>query len=1116
MQNKNSSESGFFNLRSLASVGLCAIGIFLALFSFASTPSSGTLTDVSGPITYTAGPFFQPNAFGNTIAGECDPSPSDPLVPCDVYRLHVSLPPGWAQANPNKHLFVRIEWSVPAAIFDLYLWDAASWNTPTGGFPTGSPLASSTQSATTFQQLEVAPNLAGGEFVVQVSPTFPAGQSITGKIFLADATLPPPPTSPGNASGIPPRFQAYIPTDASGAPSASLGLFAGEPTIGINVNTGHLFYQGLLEVLRVLFDDSTSPARATWEFKDPPTGVSNKATTDPIFLADTTTGRLFSTQLAGGDSLTDYSDDDGQTWTSGISGGIGTGVDHQGLGAGPYTPGSLIPHPTYPNAIYYCSQQIAAAFCARSDNGGLAYGPIVPVYDSATSRCVGLHGHPKVAADGTVYLPNKGCGLDTPVVGNGYQNVVVSEDAGVTWTIRKVPDSVGGLLAKGDPSVAVGKDGKIYLAYQNLGGSVLGGNGAAADHLMVAVSSNKGQTFSASVDVGALVGITHAVFPAAVAGDANRAAVAFFGTTYTGPENYEDMSFPGKWYLYIATTYDGGATWFVANPAPDNPIQSFGGIGNVGTNRNHYDFIDAQIDLQGRVVTSNSIGCSAACPGNGGPNTFSKLVGIMRQSGGRRMYAQFDPVEPAAPAAPLLGGNRTNQFVYLSWPEPDGGGSPVTGYNVYRQIDGGTETKIFNNTNQRQLVDPADPAHSYQYRVTALSLQGEGSFSNTFAPTVGQNAPQPQLSCSEPGQVYFDRTGEGGANAANDIASFGISEPENMPGKLVFTVVNAQPNLTATADSTYSIFFDPPHGGLRYRLQWSVDGTVNGISSTQDNSFDTSADPETGETSHWAPVGALDASSGVQPDGRVRLVVDKTLLNINTGDVLLGVAVREDTTQNPSGVFLTDYAGGRQDYLVVGNNFCTTPLRAVSRKTHGGTDFDIELPLTGSPGIECRTGPVAGQHLIVLTFPVPVNVTTATATCGGQPATATANGSQVSITCTGIANQQTIAINLNGVSDGTGTANVSVPMGVLLGDVDANRQVDGNDVSIVQGHTRETPDATNFRADVNTTGLIDGNDVAITQGQTRTSLSASSKQAARPSAVQRQKVRAVTPLTIER
>ncbi|MFL6513692.1 MAG: dockerin type I domain-containing protein [Chthoniobacterales bacterium] len=1097
MKNNQSSESGLFNARLVAAISLTIIGVSLTMMSLASTPSSGTLTDVSGPQTYTAGPFFQPNAFGNSIAGECDPDPSDPLVACDIYRLHVALPPGYVQANPNQHLFVRIDWPTPAARFDLYLWDARSWSGVTS-FPNGSPLASSTNTATNFQQIEIAPDAASnGDFVVQVSTTLPAGQSFTGTISLGPATSGHGTVQPaGNASGIAPRFQAFIPTDANGAPSASLGLIAGEPTIGINpkINVdkgGDLFYQALFEILRVRFDDSTSPAKATWEFKDSPTGLSNKATLDPIFLADPTTGRLWATQLSGGPALTDISDDDGETWTGGLSGTPGTGVDHQGLGVGPY-PANLLPpvlHPLYPNAVYYCSQQIATAYCSRSDDGGKTYGPIVPIYDSATSKCVGLHGHPKVGADGTVYVPNKGCGLDTPVLGNGLVNMVVSENAGVSWQVRPVTDSTGSLLSKGDPSVAIDKNGRVYLAYQNLNNN----------HLYVTFTDDHGLHYSPSLDVGALAGINYSVFPAMAAGDGGRAAVAFFGSTYNGPNtNYEDMSFPGVWNLYIATTYDGGGTWFVNNTTPDNPIQGFGGIGNSGDNRNHYDFIDCQIDTQGRIIASNSIGCSAACVNNGGPNTFSKLAGIVRQSGGRRMIAAYDPQEPFKPAAPLLNGYRTPQNVVLNWPEPDGTGLAVTGYNVYRKIDNAAETKIASATPQRQFVDSADPAKSYTYRVTALNSQGESAFSNLFSPTVGQNAPQPQLSCSLPGQVYTDRTGEGGTEPNNDIASFSIAEPSDMPGKLVFVINNAQPNLVQNGNSLFYVYFDPPTGGVRYRLRYSADSSapVNEIGRGQDGDFTDDPTPETGgQFRNWTVIGTLESGSGIQPDGSVRFIIDKAKLGIKTGDVLLGVAIREDAAHSPSGVLAADYAGGRQDYTVVGNDFCTirppVPVTLVSRRTHGTTDFDLNL-LPPAAGIECRTGGTNAAFKMVVTFPLPVSLTgspQAAVTSGtGTVSNVTVSGNQVTVDLTGVANAQRLAVRLNGVTDANGSGNVILNMGVLLGDVDGNGNVSGSDVNLVKSKVGAGVSSTTFTRDVDANGSITGSDVNVTKSKVGTSL----------------------------
>ena len=50
---------------------------------------------------------------------------------------------------------------------------------------------------------------------------------------------------------------------------------------------------------------------------------------------------------------------------------------------------------------------------------------------------------------------------------------------------------------------------------------------------------------------------------------------------------------------------------------------------------------------------------------------------------------------------------------------------------------------------------------------------------------------------------------------------------------------------------------------------------------------------------------------------------------------------------------------------------------SVSRKMHGAAAFDIDLPLTGTAGIECRTGGVNGDHQVITTFPSPVSVTTA-------------------------------------------------------------------------------------------------------------------------------------------
>lgn len=413
-------------------------------------------------------------------------------------------------------------------------------------------------------------------------------------------------------------ISAAAPTFTNYVPPSTMGQSAGEPSIGVNPETGAVMYIASLETLKVTFDANNV---ASWS--NVTGNLTGMMTLDPILHTDQGTGRTFAVQLLGATSAMEYTDDDGASWVPSTL-GVSAGVDHQTLGAGPYPSagvGGLLrtTNLTYPNAVYYCAQSIAAGFCMRSDNGGLTFGPSVPAY--SLLDCGGLHGHVKVGGDGTVYLPNKDC--------LGAQGVAVSANAGASWTVRTVAGTSGSDL---DPAVGVGKDGTLYMGMVN-------GDGRP----MAAVSLNKGQSFSAPVDLGASVGVRQAVFPAAVAGDGNRAAIAFIGTSSTGDIN--SLDFPGVWYLYVSVTYDRGATWETVNVTPGNPVQREGGICVSGTtcgeNRNLLDFIDMTIDAQGRVLVGYADGCIGSCA-TGGAASRAALATIARQSSGKTLYAAFD------------------------------------------------------------------------------------------------------------------------------------------------------------------------------------------------------------------------------------------------------------------------------------------------------------------------------------------------------------------------------------------------------------------------------------------------------------------------------------------
>ena len=340
---------------------------------------------------------------------------------------------------------------------------------------------------------------------------------------------------------------------------------------------------------------------------------------------------MFESQLSGVNSLTCYTDDEGATWHPSTGGGIQSGVDHQTLGGGNFVAGDpLNAANLYPRAVYYCSQDIATAFCALSRDGGTTFGVGVPVYNLLD--CGGLHGHIMVAPDGTAYVPNKNCG--------GNQAVTVSSDNGKTWTVRTIPNSLPG---DSDPAVSIGANGTVYFGYAN---------GDGTQH--VAVSHDKGATWVNDFNVGASQGVKNTVFPTAVAGDDNRAAVSWIGTTTAG--NYQDAAnFHGVWHLYTAFTYDGGASWVTVDATPTDPVQ----IGSIctggttcGNDRNLLDFIGSTVDKQGRVQVGWADGCTGSCPSTG-VNNFDAYATIARQYAGLTMFAANDPLPNLTVSEPV-------------------------------------------------------------------------------------------------------------------------------------------------------------------------------------------------------------------------------------------------------------------------------------------------------------------------------------------------------------------------------------------------------------------------------------------------------------------------------
>ncbi len=892
---------------------ITAVPVLFLIFgitAFAANPTSGTLSDANPTVTYTGGPYAIANATDQANSNAYPTcSATIPAEQCDMYTLTVNVNAADAKA---KDIRININWSpVTAADYDVYVYSGAYTGSATG-------LIASNPSGADPAVL-ILPAVSG-TYTIVLDPFNPAGDTFLATITLETKLKNPPPPK----TGLAPRYQVYPAPVSAGGANAS-----GEPSIGVDWNPdvatlkhgtvnqgGVAFFTANLNEFRVSFDDCSSPAGALWEDVTNPS--ESVTTLDPIGLCDhtgssPTPGRVFQAQLAAATSLLSYSDADGDSWDPSQGSGQPAGVDHETLGAGPYNPNSTPPpppHPLYPNAVYYCSQDIATAFCSRSDDGGLTFGAGVPIYN--LTQCSGIHGHVKVAPDGTVYVPNRGCGAN--------QAVAVSLDNGLTWTVLPIPDSTAGNT---DPSVGIASDGTLYFGYQD-----------ANNHAKIAVSHDRGMTWSPSVDVGAPYGIQSAVFPEVVAGDPNRAAFMFLGSPMGG--DYQGTTFTGIWHAYIATTLNGGTNYYTVDVTPIDPIQ-VGPICNAGTTcasaRNLLDFNDLTIDAEGRVLAALSDGCVVGSCSAGSPATASTsaLGTIIRQSGGPRLLSAFDPVEPTVPGAPLLvSAEQFSNGVLVSWNAPDSGGAPVGSYRILRGTKSGSEkpVKTVRATKTSYFDATAKPGVSYYYKVESKNRLG---YSATCSEIVTALAPPPQSPCTLPGLTVVtdpagDQTGAP-ANSQLDIQSISIAEPSPTASgnnQLYFTMKVA--NLTAPVqpNSAWTIFFTAPDGTQRY-----VDMNTNGVGGTVAYEYGHVTVLASGSKSQVSD-GAADAASNYTPDGTIQIIVDDSLIGplagggLNPGDQI--VSIYGDTQAmagaDGTGLLVTVDSTANGAYLLVGNGFC--------------------------------------------------------------------------------------------------------------------------------------------------------------------------------------------------
>lgn len=932
----------------------------------AADPERGEITSEVTELEYTAGPFVVGNP---TPVPEVDSSPRCASQlglttnDCDFFELTVNLPDGFAAQFPNAELTATLSWPNPAGApiipdYDLWLYE--------GTIDALDGSESSVANAATSANPEVMPiPVRDGQTVYTLVgvPFVPTGESIEVAIRLAPGASSGGGSGGGGSGGsgggasevfggadVPapdrPRYQNFIPPAGSSAEGS-----AGEASIGFNPASQRVMFMSVGfpgPIWRLTMPEEVGEpesCEAVWEerssiWRDVPQVVA-----DPILWTDQETGRTHAANLTVGPNISyAFSDDDGESWTN-----VGTGLvgaDHETVISGPYPEGSPFEQIAQAagytdaegngHAVYWCSQDGLPATCARSDDGGLIWNPPRVTYTG--TQCSNLHGHLRIAPDGTVYLPVPNCGTNQ---GGSY-----SLDAGETWTEFTVP----GTLAAGvgsDPSIAIDDDGKLYYCYINADGRARVTTGELTDNGDLAWSGEH-------IDLGKAHGVVAAAFPEAVGGDPGRAACGFIGSDAAG--DFESLAYPGYWYLFIAHTYDGGESWETVNATPNDPVQGAGGVwlgGGSMLNRNLLDFNEVTIDDEGRVLFGYNDGCvTAGCLANPDNNDFVAHMKVARQTGGKPLREAFDGrfATASAPGRSCLAGSVSSAGTQLTWRVPDHGGSEIAAYRVQRtSLLDGSVTEF--TSDRAQYLDAGQTSTDFEYRVFAVNDTGPGEASNAFG-SDGQTQ-EPEDVCTVPGvTIAVDASGDDtppaptAADGQGDLQRLLLAEPRDLGDHYVFTM--RVDNLETVPPNVQWVASFVDQTSKRWFVAMESDET-SAVSFSYGDYNETN--PGLQQT-----IGDADPASGFQASGEINIVIAKALVGgSQPGDALTSISA--------------------ETFQLVGSSLAGGSLQPIDATSVGSHTLraDNACVVNSSPTATLTATPVVGDAPLEVTFDVTVS-----------------------------------------------------------------------------------------------------------------------------------------------
>jgi N-acetylneuraminic acid mutarotase len=427
----------------------------------------------------------------------------------------------------------------------------------------------------------------------------------------------------------------------------------------------------------------------------------------------------------------------------------------------------------------------------------------------------------------------------------------------------------------------------------------------------------------------------------------------------------------------------------------------------------------------------------------------------------------------------------------------------VTATNHPTSYGGGGGVVVIDATTGIMSISTATPV-SLDFEVSATNASGTGTgFFHVIvqpAPSAGALAIVNNTSATgRTGQPFSFQLLTTGGSPATHFSLGGI--PPGLSVDQVTGLISGTP----TSDGNFAVAVTAIDGAAKIsatlQLTFISDPTVPIINSpdhatlvlNQPFSYTITADV----AGNFSYIGIDGQTNGALPPG-LMFVPPATISGIYMGSIIpLTIPLAPDTIKIRPPLIATG-----QPIANNSNGTGTGPLNffqvaAGSRKTYGAADtFDIALPLSGTPGIECRSGGANGDYQVVFAFSTSVTFGSASVTPGqgGSASVSSTNtsadGKEVSVNLTNVSDGQQLTVTLSGVQDGVNSnaVDVAVQMGVLVGDVTGNGSVNSSDISLVKAQSGQPISNSNYRADVTGNGIINSADISLVKSRSGASL----------------------------